>query len=64
MKYNLKNRPVFPLPKMKYQHDVEDWFEGFEAELREKLKNRIVGTNMQDDYIDGRLDQIKEILGE
>jgi len=44
MKFNLKNRPAFTrrrYPKGTCAPDIEemlDWFEGFEKELREKLK--------------------------
>jgi hypothetical protein len=47
MRFNLKNRPRFPI--------VDDWFEGFEKELRELSKTW---------KAHGNYNLIKEILGE
>jgi len=54
MKYNLTNRPK-PYEKHEvYDPYLEEWFEGFEAELRDKLR----------DYSHDRYNLIMEILGE
>ena len=78
MKFDLKNRPSY---KWIYQNldkieKVEAWFEGFEKELKEKLKQ--VKKERRDHYLDfpnapasplwernyGKEQIIKEILGE
>lgn len=64
MKFNLKNRPKVPDHKnldlwMVHGEDVKWWFEGFEKELREKLKHPIHGYTRKDAVI-----SINEILGE
>lgn len=58
MKYNLKNRPKSFDYSWKKTKEFEDWFEGFEKELREMLKF--------DDVLYGvtGAEVIKEILGE
>ena len=54
MRFNLKNRPKTS-ETYNYAHEIEKWFEGFEAELRELLPKQIHPTVIQ---------LIKEILGE
>ena len=72
MNFNLKNRP-HKLIHGEFDADVtEEWFEGFEAELREMLKETkafIDNLNVQKqpimfNYYKGNFDVIKEILGE
>ena len=67
MKYNLKNRPKppsFPTIIMKYYpiaEMYEEYFEGFERELKEKLKELSKSRHLIDI---GKIHIIKEILGE
>ena len=63
MKFNLKNFPNWNMPIPDYEEAKRlieahwEWFEGFEAELREMLKfDRASPINWED--------LIKEILGE
>ena len=65
MKYNLKNRPdpttdAVTWEQYQYYQEMEEWFEGFEKELREKMKRFNVAPMAYDEEID----LIKEILGE
>jgi len=52
MKYNLKNRPAFTrrrYPKGTCAPDIEemlDWFEGFEKELKDVLKQEVYGDQV------------------
>ena len=63
LKYDLKNRPRFATSEMLRLSDaerhmrVEDWFEGFEKELRERYHSKRHPSVAQDALI-------KEILGE
>jgi hypothetical protein len=56
MQFNLKNRPKHP--NIVWDKDYEEWFEGFEAELRLKL---LYPTNTKSTLV---YDFIKEISGE
>jgi len=64
MKYNLKNRPILneELPmttRLKdYWYKSQDWFEGFEAELRDIEKDTYTMNTKRLAWL------IKEILGE
>lgn len=68
MKHNLKNRPKINV--LTLRKDVEDWFEGFEKELRETLGRyyEFFSVNdispCMDTIIIGECKLIKEILGE
>ena len=56
MRFNLKKiKEVLASPKADVYNEIEKWFEGFEAELRELLPLQIHPTVIQ---------LIKEILGE
>jgi len=64
MRYNLKNRPKPSLGEIKgivlasgYFKEVKEWFEGFEQELRERLKMTPEGP-------ESFFALIKEMLGE
>ena len=63
MKFNLKNRPKMTKGNMDRTlflgKDVEEWFEGFEKELREMRNRKEQGIAY---HTFGRL--IEEILGE
>jgi len=64
MKFNLKNRPKPPKFHNwrnihEFIYEYNEWFEGFEKELREKLKHyEFEGQNWELQEI------LKEILGE
>jgi len=65
MKFNLKNRPKVRSEDLSKELSatialgMEDWFEGFEKELREKLKHyEFEGQNWELQEI------LKEILGD
>ena len=74
MKYNLKNRPksLYPVNSPyaeDWLKDYEKWFEGFEAELREKLKDQehIFHSKASEGskwFAFGQIALLKEILGE
>ena len=78
MKFNLKNRPKLMKTILGYSYsDVckfEKWFEGFEKELREKLKSYqdLVKFSSSGNYFNQftdvayqvAIELIKEILGE
>ena len=59
LNFNLKNRPRYN----KKTHDAEIWFEGFETELREKLKNIPMGDRRLR-FTAGYIHALEEILGE
>lgn len=59
MEFNLKNRPRKALSKETFK-EIEEWFEGFEKELREALKNQKLNPEWKPNYVL----LIKEILGE
>lgn len=65
MKYNIKNRPKIIYGESKYgmfdTKEVEEWFEGFQKELREYMKN-LEGTQYRG--WGWKEELIKEILGE
>ena len=61
MEKNLKNRPYkLPHKRGEYSRAVEDWFEGFEKELREKIKYDVLEGDDKTPYHI----LVKEILGE
>ena len=78
MKFNLKNRPKLRVTLLGYSYsDVckfEEWFEGFEKELRQKLKSYqdLVQFSSSGNYFNQftdvayqvAIELIKEILGE
>ena len=62
MKFNLKNRPKpdkNDIPTVEDFNDYEEWFEGFEKELRETLEDPLAehGLHKQTKQL------IQEILG-
>lgn len=61
MKFNLKNFPnkMQAQGREYFPSDVDDWLDGFEAELREEFID-IPAT----EWTKGRNDLIREILGE
>ena len=62
MKFNLKNRPIrdpATTLTLEYEDALDEWFEGFEKELHEKIKNWPLNTKFHPALI-----EIKEILGE
>lgn len=71
MKFNLKNRPS-PVPAvLGYVYDgdqIDEWFEGFEKELREELEKEQEFYNRTKTAAKGisrmKLEWIKEILGD
>lgn len=62
MKFNLKNKPFCKGVNCDLRcYDWEKWFEGFEKELRKKIKN----LKPQKQYYDFEVARIlEEILGE
>ena len=57
MKFNLKNRPKLQRTVFtSYKPDVDDWFAGFEKELRKILNDKYTGFAQKE--------TVKEILGE
>ena len=60
MKYNLKNRPKYD-GSQDCRDLCEEWFVGFEAELREMLKH---GPKFYGSYRAGREVILREVLGE
>jgi len=87
MKFNLKNRPKFNEEHWGWEvngvlgnyHDVEEWFKGFEKELRDILKEEVYGDELYYRICDScvmrntcleygfeceALQKLKEILGE
>jgi len=75
MKYNLRNRPKYDRvhdvgsPDWYTHHKDEEWFIGFENELREKLasieqfKKKNEKHRRFHEYPNGMLDMITEVLG-
>jgi len=62
MKYNLKNRPKIDSRTRVNQIQMQEWFEGFEAELRQMLDSK---EDVQGQPILAvRRFLIKEILGD
>ena len=70
MKYNLKNRPKEEGDITDYIRATQEWFEGFEKELRERLdqviedKKRLFKSEIGQWMCIGVRDTIKEVLGE
>ena len=63
MRYNLKNRPYkLPSKRGAYGEAVQEWFDGFEKELREI--DRELADRPQDAWIFAKRKFIKEILDE
>lgn len=60
MKFNLKNRPRENGDNMIGSKEATEWFEGFEKELREKIKTLEEADNLGDSII---ASELKEILG-
>ena len=60
MKYNLKNRPKAKYGEL-YMEYVEEWFEGFEKELRDTLE---LTGDFESSRARGRSDLRREILGD
>jgi len=65
LKYNLKNRPKICHGNIDYldeETECQKWFEGFEAELREQLRQLM--ERPSDTWIVAERRLIKKILGE
>jgi len=63
MKFNLKNRPMIIMGSGKWFYDsneVNEWFEGFEKELKELEK---IYAESDSHSAAGKYGLIKEILG-